>query len=42
MSMPEIILQSDYRLVRHASGVNVTLQAGKIRFPHTVILTATK
>lgn len=42
MPMPEIILQSDYHLVRHASGVNVSPQAGKIRFPNKVILTATK
>lgn len=36
MPVPEIILQSDYHLV------NVTPQAGKIRFPNKVILAVTK
>ena len=42
MPMPEIIWQSDYHLVRHDNGVNVTPHAGKTGFPNKVILPVTK
>lgn len=42
MPTPEIVLQSDYHLVRHDNGVNVTPHAGKIGFPNKVILPVNK